>query len=417
MKLNILYALLTGGMILAGCPSLSAQRFTSKGLKKGPNVSLNITDKKKSPQRTYLNLGLFSNFTCLNGFSLNVISSLQHYNAYGMQMAGFANITGLKSTGFQIAGITNVTGHRACGAIISGLMNVSGTSSYGFVASGLGNISGGDIKGMAVSGLLNMGGKNTRGLMIASLGNVAGEVHAGVAIGGLMNVAGESSRGVQITSLLNVAGHANEGWQMAGLGNVSVTNKGLQTAAFNFSADNRGVQAGIANVNNGGKKGIQIGLVNVSTDSCAHQIGCINIRPQTRVQLLISGGNANKGNIAVRIKNKYTYTQFGAGVYYLGADKDFSVSANYRTGVYYSLTPKLDISGDIGFYHIESLNNKTSYGYPARMYALEPRINLEYSITRKFGLFASGGYNWTRTYKGNHAFDNKGIFEVGMVLF
>jgi len=51
------------------------------------------------------------------------------------------------------------------------------------------------------------------------------------------------------------------------------------------------------------------------------------------------------------------------------------------------------------------------------MYALEPRVNLEYSITRKFGIFASGGYGWTRTYKGSHAFDDKGVFEVGMVLF
>ena len=417
MKLNLLSVLLTGGILLGGYSTLSAQRFTSKGLKKGANVSLNITSKKKSPQRTYVNLGLFSNFTCLNGFSLNAISSLQHYNAYGMQVTGFANITGLKSTGFQLAGITNVTGHRACGAIFAGLMNVSGTSAYGLVASGLGNISGGDIKGMGISGLLNIGGKDTRGLMIGGLGNVAGEVQAGLAIGGLTNVSGESSRGVQITSLLNVAGHSNEGWQLAGVGNVTVTNKGIQTAAFNFSADNRGVQLGVGNVNTGGKKGIQIGLVNVSTDSCAHQIGCVNIQPQTRIQLLVSGGNTNKGNVAVRFKNKYTYTQFGAGVYYLGTDKDFSVSASYRTGIYYSLTPRLDISADIGFYHIESLDNKTSHGYPARMYALEPRVNLEYSITRKFGLFASGGYNWTRTYKGNHAFDDTGVFEVGMVLF
>lgn len=417
MRLTILHALLAGGIFFGGCTSLYGQRFTSEGLKKGPNVSLNITDKKKSPHRTYFNLGLFSNYSCLNGADINVISSLQHYNAYGMQVAGFANITGLKSTGLQIAGITNVTGHRACGAIFSGLMNVSGTSSYGLTVSGLGNISGGDIEGMALSGLLNMGGKDTRGFMIAGLGNVAGEVQAGLSIGGLMNVSGESSRGVQITSLLNVAAHSNEGWQLAGVGNVSVTNKGVQLAAINFSAQNHGVQLGVGNVNTGGKRGIQIGLINVSTDSCANQVGCINIKPQTRVQMLISGGNANKGSLSVRFKNKYTYTQFGAGAYYLGTDKDFSVSAFYRAGVYYSLTPKLDISADIGYYHIESLDNKTSHGYPERLYALEPRVNLEYSITHRFGLFASGGYGWTRTYKGNHAFEDKGIFEVGMVLF
>lgn len=417
MKIRIISALFIGYVLMGGHTFLYAQKTTTKGLKKGANVSLNITDKKKTPPRTYFNLGLFSNYTCLNGAGINVISSLQHYNAYGMQVAGFANITGLKSTGLQIAGITNVTGRRACGAIFSGLMNVSGHSTYGLAVSGLGNVSGGDIKGMGVSGLINLGGRDTRGLMIAGLGNISGEVQGGLSVGGLMNVAGKSSRGVQVTSLLNVAAETNDGWQLAGLGNVSVSNKGLQTAFINYSVENNGLQLGVSNVNIKGRKGFQVGIVNVSTDSCAHQIGCINLKPQTKVQMIVAGGNANKGSLSVRFKNKHTYTQIGTGAYYLGTERDFSLSAFYRAGVYFRLTPKLDISADIGYCHIESLDNKNSYGYPARLYALEPRMNLEYSITRRFGIFASGGYGWTRTYKGNHAFENKGIFEVGMILF
>ena len=186
---------------------------------------------------------------------------------------------------------------------------------------------------------------------------------------------------------------------------------------MNYSVSNSGLQLGIGNVNTENRKGVQIGIVNFSLDSCARQIGCINLKPQTRTQLIVSGGNANKGSVAVRFKNRHTYTQIGTGGYYLGTDKDFSLSLFYRTGVYWQLTPKLDISADFGYYHIESLNNKDSQGFPARMYALEPRVNLEYSITRKFGIFASGGYGWTRTYKGSHAFDDKGVFEVGMVFF
>ncbi len=417
MNFKTIFALVAGHMLFGISAVLHAQEFTSSGLKKGVNVSVNITDKKKVPPRTYANLGLFSNFTCLNGMSVNLISSIQHYNAYGMQVAGFANITGLKSTGLQIAGVANVTGYRACGAIFSGLMNVSGTSAYGLMVSGLGNVSGGDIKGMSLSGLINMGGKDTRGLMIAGLGNISGEVQAGLSIGGLMNVSGKSSRGMQVASLLNVAAQTNDGWQLAGLGNVSVYNKGIQTALFNYSDSNAGLQIGIGNVNEAGNNGIQIGIINVSADSCARQFGFVNIKPRTRVQMIISGGNANKGSVAVRFKNKHTYTQIGTGVYYLGADKDFSLSAFYRLGVYCSLFPKLDIGADIGYCHIESLDNKNTRDYPSRLYALEPKVNLEYSITRKFGVFVSGGYGWTRTYKGNHSFNNKGIFEVGMVLF
>lgn len=51
---------LSAGFLLTGTISLNAQQ--RKGLKKGPNVSLNITNKKKEPHRTYFNLGLFSNF-------------------------------------------------------------------------------------------------------------------------------------------------------------------------------------------------------------------------------------------------------------------------------------------------------------------------------------------------------------------
>ena len=417
MRLKLIICALLGGYLASGGHTPLHAQKPSKGLKKGANVSLNITDKKKTPERTYFNLGLFSNYSCLNGVGVNVISSLQHYNAYGMQVSGFANITGLKSTGFQAAGIANVTGGRACGAIFSGLMNVSGHSSYGLTVSGLGNVSGRSIQGMGVSGLINLGGRDTRGLMIAGLGNIAGEVQGGLSIGGLMNVSGKSSRGVQVTSLLNVAAETNDGWQLAGLGNVSVSNKGLQTAFMNYSVGNSGVQLGVGNVTTESRKGVQIGVVNVSLDSCARQIGFVNLKPQTRVQLIVSGGNANKGSVSVRFKNKFIYTQIGAGAYYLGADKDFSLSAFYRTGVYRRLAPKLEVGADIGFYHIESLDNRDSRGYPARMYALEPRVSLEYSITRKFGIFASGGYGWTRTYKGNDAFDDKGVFEVGMVLF
>lgn len=415
MRLKLISVFLLGSL-LAGTP-VSAQKKEQKSvLKKGPNVSLNITSKKKFPQRTYFNLGLFSNYPCLNGVGINAISSLQHYNAYGLQISGLTNVSGLKSTGVQISGIANVTGKRACGFIFSGLTNVTGTSAYGLSVAGLGNISGGDIKGMGIAGLVNVS-EDFRGVAIAGLANVNKDVQAGLILSGLMNVSGTSSRGVQLTSLLNVTGKSNEGWQLAGLGNVSVENKGVQSALLNYSVENKGVQLGIGNVNTkSDARGYQIGIINVSTDSTAHQIGCINLNPETRVQMIISGGNANKGSLSIRFKNKFTYTQIGAGAYYLGTDRPVSVSGFYRAGVYHSLTKKLDLSADIGYYHIESLDNKNQ-GIPARLYALEPRISLEYSLTKKFGLFVSGGYGWTRTYKGSHAFDQKMVIEAGMVLF
>lgn len=415
MKFKFISVFLLGS-ILTGTHISAQQKEQKSVLKKGPNVSLNITNKKKFPQRTYFNLGLFSNYPCLNGLSINAISSLQHYNSYGMQIAGLTNVSGLKSTGVQISGIANVTGKRACGFILSGFTNVTGTSAYGMSVAGLGNISGGDIKGFGIAGLVNVS-EDLRGMAIAGLANVNKDIQAGFIIGGLMNVSGGSSRGVQLTSLLNIAGKSNEGWQIAALGNISVENRGVQSALLNYSVENKGVQLGIGNVNTkSNSRGYQIGIINVSTDSTAHQIGCINLKPETRVQMIIAGGNANKGSLSIRFKNKFTYTQIGVGGYYLGTDNKLSLSGFYRAGIYHSLTKKLDLSADIGYYHIESLENK-DYGFPTRLYALEPRISLEYSITKKLGFFVSGGYGWTRTYKGNHAFDQKMVFEAGMVLF
>lgn len=148
---------LSAGFLLTGTISLNAQQ--RKGLKKGPNVSLNITNKKKEPHRTYFNLGLFSNFAQLNGVGINAISSIVHHNSYGLQVSGLANVTGLNASGFQVSGLANVAGRDLKGVALSGLMNVSGKSLKGLQVSALGNISGADMNGLSFSGLINLGGK------------------------------------------------------------------------------------------------------------------------------------------------------------------------------------------------------------------------------------------------------------------
>lgn len=414
MKLNVqtMAWFLLGGC-LAGISPLQAQKQI--GLKKGPNISLNITNPHKDPKRTYLNIGLLSHFPQLNGVGINVISSTVQGNANGFQLSGITNISGLNASGVIISSIANVSGKNLNGVALSGLMNIGGKRVNGIQLSALGNVGGTSLNGVSVSGLINLSGKNAAGFHLAGLANINRNNYQGITIGGLMNACGEDSKGVQVTSLLNVAGKSSKGVQLAGLGNVSVTNQGLQLACANYSEKNKGLQLGVANFSNEGKKGLQIGIVNISADSTAHQWGVINLKPKTRTQLLISGGNANKANLSVRFKNKYTYTQLGAGAYYLDTNKDFSFSGFYRAGLYISLTSRLTLNGDVGYYHIETLDNKHA-GIPARMYAIEPRISLEYQVLKRLGIFAAGGYNWTRTYQGNK-FENKGVFEAGLVLF
>ena len=301
---------------------------------------------------------------------------------------------------------------------MAGLVNVSGKSTYGMHIAGLGNVAGENQRGFIVSGLLNMCSCETSGFHVSGLANIAGDHQKGAAFSGLMNVAGKDMAGVQLTALMNVVGRDNKGVQLAALSNVSVHNKGLQLSGIaNYAERNKGMQVSIANVSNHSENGTQIGLVNICGDSLARQLGIVNLKPNTKVQLILSGGNANRFNVSARFVNKRVYTQLGTGMNYGDFTDKISISAFYRTGLIFPLlTNKLDIAGDLGFYHIETLNNKKS-GCPARLYALQPRISFEYHPIKKFGIFVSGGYGWTRTYKGNHAYDNKPVFEAGIILF
>ena len=405
------------GIFLVGttCP-VSARK--KKGIHNGPNISLNIQNKKKLPPLTYFNFGLLSNYKQLNGFSLNAISNVVHFESNGFQTAGFLNVAGLKSSGLHIAGLANLAGQKAYGVRLAGLVNISGKSSYGMHIAGLGNGTGENQRGFIVSGLLNMSSCETSGFHVSGLANIAGDHQKGAALSGLMNVAGKDMAGVQITALLNVVGRDNNGLQLAALSNVSVNNKGLQLSGIaNYSETNKGMQISIANVSNHSDRGAQIGIINICGDSCARQLGIINLKPTTKVQLIMSGGNANRFSVSARFRNRNVYTQLGAGINYGDFTDKLSLSGFYRAGLIYPLiSSKLDITGDIGFYHIETLDNK-KIGCPARLYALQPRISLEYHPLKKFGIFVSGGYGWTRTYKGNHSYDNKPVFEAGIILF
>ena len=97
-------------------------------------------------------------------------------------------------------------------------------------------------------------------------------------------------------------------------------------------------------------------------------------------------------------------------------DDKISASASYRAGLSLPVTQKLSISGDLGYEHIETFKNKNEV-ISKRLYALQTRINVEYQITEKLGVFATGGYGWTRYYNKSHNFDKNTIVEVGLILF
>ena len=401
--------ILTGTML----SPIYAQEY---GLKKGRNISLSINSHKPDTRKTYFNLGLFSNYQNLNGASINIISDVVHQRSSGLQLSGFVNIVGNRSSGMQVAGLANISGIKSHGLRIGGLLNISGRSTFGAQISGIGNLAGNNQKGLMITGLMNMGSVDMKGLMISGLANIAGNEHKGIGISGLTNVSGGDMRGAQISSLMNIAGNSNKGLQFAALSNVSVINQGVQIGAIaNYSGDNKGLQLGFSNVSNKCSKGVQIGFLNINGDSCARQIGIINLKPQTRIQMIVSGGNLYKSNVEVRFRNKLIYTQLGAGMILGEITDKASVAGIYRTGLAFPLLKeKLYLNTDIGYSHIETLENKN---IPDRLYAIQPRIGLEYNPLKKLGIFIAGGYSWTRTYKHNLPYSKNPTVEAGLVLF
>lgn len=453
-------------ILLGCCAGLTTPAIAQKKnkLKKGPNISLNISAKKDSIKTTYLNLGLLTNIYRLQGVGINAISSVVQSDMTGFQVSGLASITGRHASGIQLGGIANVAGANANGVMLSGLMNVAGNRANGIQISGLGNIAGNTSRGVTIGGLMNLADDQAQGLQIAGLANIAGKSQSGIAIGGLMNVSAEKTDGAQISSILNISGGTARGAQIAAIGNVGINVNGMQLSAIsniaaakikglqlcgavniavetknalqvsgitnvcqgklsgiqfapgNYAGEVSGAQIGLLNLCGGHVNGVQIGIINHSKDTTAHKIGLVNINPKTRIQLMLFGGNTSKMNAAVRFKNRTTYTLLGIGTHYLDLNDKFSGCVFYRAGLHYPIAGNLEISGDLGYFHIENFENEDAET-PERMYSLQARVNLEYKIRPKFSIFASGGYGMTRYYDKNKFYEKKPIIEIGVVLF
>ena len=345
------------------------------------------TQPADSTQTTYFNLGLLSTMNRLNGVGFNAFGSVIGGNMNGIQFSGLANMVGGSMRGVQLSGISNINGNNMVGLSATGLVNIAGNQSKGVLLSGMTSISGDNTSGVMASGIMNISGDGASGVHLAGLANITGATFNGVTAGGLLNVIGEHLNGVQISGLANIV--------------VSRMN-GVQIGLGNYATKAKGVQIGLVNYYKNEMKGFQLGLVNAN--------------PDTKVQMLIFGGNATKINIGARFKNKLFYTIIGAGTHYLDFSDKFSATLFYRGGIWLPLCKDLTISGDLGYQHIETFKNK-DYGIPARLYGLQARLNLEYQITKKFGIFASGGYGGSRYYNKDITYDKGVIAEAGIVLF
>jgi hypothetical protein len=255
-----------------------------------------------------------------------------------------------------------------------------------------------------------------KSVQVGVISSVATDGGHGVQLSVVSNAVSHRFDGLQLSIINNIIQGMNQGVQLSALLNVSSSMmRGAQIGAFNYADSLNGAQVGLFNVARKRPKGWQIGLVNLSYDSIGHKIGLINVNPMTDIDLMVYGGSSTKVNVATRYRNKSTYNIFGVGTHFMGLDSKFSGALFYRLGQYWQLTPKLSISGDIGYYHVETFR-KNSNDAPERLYSLQARINADYQLTKRLGVFASVGWGVTRYYNRNETYRNRPLVELGMTL-
>ena len=379
--------------------------LSAQGVGVGVNLSLwpgIATQKVDSTRPTCLNIGLYSSMSELRGVGVNILGARVSGKVSGLQLGGLFAYDKGDVNGLQLSGLVNINGASLNGISLSGLTNVTSGQANGLSLSGLLNVVGAENAGLSVAGLMNFVGDGSRGLQVAGLVNLSSGSFAGVSVSPLLNVTGRSMSGWQLSPVGNIAAERMTGWQLSVLGNVAGEQlRGAQVGAVNSAKEVHGLQVGLVNISREVRRGVQLGMVNIT--------------PHTRWQVLAFGGSNSVFNVGVRVKNHALYTLIGMGSHYLGADHKPSLNFFYRAGLMFPIVGNLSLGADLGYQHIETLHNKHN-GLPARMYGLQGLVNLEYRLTRNFGLFVSGGYGATRYYDKAKTYDRGVIVEGGVVV-
>lgn len=253
------------------------------------------------------------------------------------------------------------------------------------------------------------------GVQLGLFSNMADRLN-GVQLAPLANACAAELRGFQISGISNVAVGVKRGIQLSGITNVCSENmRGLQIAPYNYADSLSGSQIGLINFCMRHTRGVQVGLINYSRDTVAHKVGLVNINPKTKIEMLTFLGTSSKMNIAFRFRNRSTYNIIGMGTHYMGIDEKFSGAVYYRIGQYFEVNRRLSLSGDVGFFHVETFEENNA-AKPERLYSVQARLNADYRLSPTIGLFATLGYGDTRYYSNNRRYRNRMIFEAGLAI-
>ena len=237
----------------------------------------------------------------------------------------------------------------------------------------------------------------------------------GVQLNAISNISLSPLQGLQLSACTNISRGMKKGVQLAGMLNVTEGYmRGVQIGSYNYADSVNGTQVGLVNVAHSHPKGWQVGIINYTHDTIAHKVGLVNVNPNTVIDLMAFVGTGTKFNGAIRFRNRSTYNILGVGTLYTGLDKRFSGALFYRIGQYFQLSPRWSISGDLGYFHIETFHHNADA--PDRLFSLQARLNADYRFSRVVGGFATIGYGDTRYYDHARRYRDCPFFETGLTF-
>ena len=263
------------------------------------------------------------------------------------------------------------------------------------------------------AGLTN-GTDTLKGVQLNALSSIA-DVSKGVQISGFSNITTSPFRGLQISGVTNIATGIERGLQWGTLNVSAGYMRGAQMGVYNYADTLNGYQLGIINVALRHPKGWQMGIINYTRDTIAHKIGLVNVNPNTTIDVMTFAGTSSKFNAALRFRNRSTYNIIGIGTHYMGLDRKFSGAFFYRIGQYFKLSPRWSLSGDLGYYHIETFEQHSN-DTPERLFSLQARLNADYQINPHVGAFVTAGWGDTRYYNGFKSYRSRPLLEAGITL-
>lgn len=268
------------------------------------------------------------------------------------------------------------------------------------------------MRGVSLAGIINSVGDDMRGVQISGVSNVV-KGGNGVQLSLFNNVSSSPFRGVQLSGLSNISMGMKRGLQIAAANVSSSYMRGMQLGGYNYADTLNGSQIGLFNVCLNHPRGVQIGVINYSRDTVAHKIGLVNVNPKTRIDYMF---------MAVLLPKPILPSDSATGVRIISWVSEPIISdwmrsfgaLFYRIGQYFQLSPKFSLSGDLGFYHVESFQEH-SQDKPERLYSLQARINADYQLGRYTSAFASVGYGDTHYYHGGR-YRRRAIVEAGLAV-